>query len=155
MIVVGDKNVEVAGVEMQDPLGHSSLAIVMRYAHLSQEHLRSPVSRLERMLTPAEPAVPAHDFVPAVENPLDVDASSTVHQTQVDHEDVKHELSVDLLEEAPDFVYRGPTATAPRQCMSGAPYARRAARRRTTGASRYPSCPQLPRPSLTRLLPKL
>jgi len=50
--------------ELKDLLGHSSLAMVMRYAHLSPEHLRSAVSRLEGMLTPADPAVPEIDLVP-------------------------------------------------------------------------------------------
>jgi integrase len=49
--------------ELKDLLGHSSLAMVMRYAHLSPEHLRSAVSRLEGVLTPAEPAVPEYDLV--------------------------------------------------------------------------------------------
>ena len=37
--------------ELKDLLGHSSLAMVMRYAHLSPEHLRSAVGRLSGMLT--------------------------------------------------------------------------------------------------------
>jgi integrase len=36
--------------ELKDLLGHSSLAMVMRYAHLSPEHLRSAVGRLDGML---------------------------------------------------------------------------------------------------------
>ena len=50
--------------ELKDLLGHSSLAMVMRYAHLSPEHLCSAVSRLEGMLTQADPAVPKLDLVP-------------------------------------------------------------------------------------------
>jgi len=50
--------------ELKDLLGHSSLAMVMRYAHLSPEHLRSAVSRLEGMLTQADPAVPELNLVP-------------------------------------------------------------------------------------------
>jgi integrase len=37
--------------ELKDLLGHSSLAMVMRYAHLSPEHLRSAVARLDTVLT--------------------------------------------------------------------------------------------------------
>jgi len=33
--------------ELQELLGHASLAMTMRYAHLAPEHLRSAVSRLE------------------------------------------------------------------------------------------------------------
>ena len=38
--------------ELKDLLGHSSLAMMMRYAHLSPEHLRSAVARLDTVLTP-------------------------------------------------------------------------------------------------------
>src|SRR5262245_2069192 len=44
----------VAFKELQELLGHSSLAMTMRYAHLAQEHLRTAVSRLEG-LTSIEP----------------------------------------------------------------------------------------------------
>jgi integrase len=37
--------------EVKDLLGHSSLAMVMRYAHLSPEHLRTAVGRLDGLLT--------------------------------------------------------------------------------------------------------
>ena len=40
--------------ELQELLGHSSLAMTMRYAHLAPEHLRTAVSRLEG-LTSTEP----------------------------------------------------------------------------------------------------
>ncbi len=40
--------------ELQELLGHSSLAMTMRYAHLAPEHLRTAVGRLEG-LTNAEP----------------------------------------------------------------------------------------------------
>jgi integrase len=40
--------------ELQELLGHSSLAIPMRYAHLAPEHLRTAVSRLEG-LTSTQP----------------------------------------------------------------------------------------------------
>ncbi len=41
--------------ELQELLGHASLAMTMRYAHLAPEHLRTAVSRLEG-LTSREPA---------------------------------------------------------------------------------------------------
>jgi integrase len=44
----------VALKELQELLGHSSLAMTMRYAHLAPEHLRTAVSRLEG-LTSLEP----------------------------------------------------------------------------------------------------
>src|SRR5262249_41517065 len=36
--------------EVKDLLGHASLAMVMRYAHLSPEHLRKAVARLDGLL---------------------------------------------------------------------------------------------------------
>lgn len=39
--------------EVKDLLGHSTLAMVMRYAHLAPEHLRSAVSRLDNVMVPA------------------------------------------------------------------------------------------------------
>jgi integrase len=36
--------------ELKDLLGHSSLAMVLRYAHLAPEHLRSAVSRLDDVM---------------------------------------------------------------------------------------------------------
>ncbi len=39
--------------ELKDLLGHSSLAMVMRYAHLAPEQLRSAVSRLDDVLVPS------------------------------------------------------------------------------------------------------
>jgi site-specific recombinase XerD len=41
--------------ELQELLGHSSLAMTMRYAHLAPERLRSAVTRLEG-LTSGKPA---------------------------------------------------------------------------------------------------
>jgi integrase len=39
--------------ELQKLLGHATLAMTMRYAHLAPKHLRSAVSRLDNVLTPA------------------------------------------------------------------------------------------------------
>jgi integrase len=39
--------------EVKDLLGHATLAMVMRYAHLAPEHLRVAVSRLDQVLVPA------------------------------------------------------------------------------------------------------
>ena len=41
-------------MELQELLGHASLAMTMRYAHLAPEHLRTAVSRLEG-LTSTQP----------------------------------------------------------------------------------------------------
>jgi integrase len=49
--------------EVKDLLGHSSLAMVMRYAHLSPEHLRKAVGRLDGLLTTAPSS--AHETNPA------------------------------------------------------------------------------------------
>lgn len=50
--------------EVEDLLGHSSLAMVMRYAHLAPEHLRGAVARLDAALTLANPAqASAHEPV--------------------------------------------------------------------------------------------
>jgi integrase len=40
--------------ELKDLLGHSSLAMVMRYAHLAPEHLRSAVARLDNVIAATE-----------------------------------------------------------------------------------------------------
>jgi len=42
--------------ELKDLLGHSSLAMVLRYAHLAPEHLRSAVSRLDDVMARAQGA---------------------------------------------------------------------------------------------------
>lgn len=39
--------------ELQKLLGHATLAMTMRYAHLAPEHLRAAVSRLDDVLAPA------------------------------------------------------------------------------------------------------
>lgn len=49
--------------ELKDLLGHSSLAMVMRYAHLSPEHLRSAVGRLSGMLAPPATVADSEDAV--------------------------------------------------------------------------------------------
>ena len=41
--------------ELQELLGHASLAMTMRYAHLAPEHLRTAVSRLEGLTNCARP----------------------------------------------------------------------------------------------------
>jgi hypothetical protein len=41
--------------ELQELLGHASMAMTMRYAHLAPEHLRTAVTRLEG-LTGFQPA---------------------------------------------------------------------------------------------------
>ena len=42
--------------ELQELLGHSTLAMTMRYAHLAPEHLRSAVSRLAGLTSGQVPA---------------------------------------------------------------------------------------------------
>ena len=38
--------------ELKELLGHSSLTMVKRYAHLAPEHLRSAAAALDNVLTP-------------------------------------------------------------------------------------------------------
>jgi integrase len=45
--------------ELQELLGHASLAMTMRYAHLAPEHLRIAVSRLEGLTGPQPASVSA------------------------------------------------------------------------------------------------
>jgi len=53
--------------EVKDLLGHSTLAMVMRYAYLSPEHLRSAVARLDTALPTASSAqVSAQEVVAAL-----------------------------------------------------------------------------------------
>ena len=39
-----------ASPELKDLLGHATLAMVMRYAHLAPEHLRAAVARLDDVM---------------------------------------------------------------------------------------------------------
>jgi len=48
--------------EVKDLLGHSTLAMVMRYAHLSPEHLRKAVGRLDGLLTTASSSAHGANF---------------------------------------------------------------------------------------------
>src|SRR5207248_5472539 len=41
--------------ELQELLGHASLTMTMRYAHLAPEHLRTAVGHIEGLASPAEP----------------------------------------------------------------------------------------------------
>lgn len=45
------------------------------------------------------------EWLAAVEDPLVAGAASTLHRTELDHKDAEHDLSVDLLEEASNFVF--------------------------------------------------
>jgi integrase len=45
--------------ELQELLGHASLTMTMRYAHLAPEHLRTAVSRLEGLASPQPASVSA------------------------------------------------------------------------------------------------
>jgi hypothetical protein len=45
--------------ELQELLGHASLAMTMRYAHLAPEHLRSAVSRLEGFTSSSQTTCPS------------------------------------------------------------------------------------------------
>ncbi|PYN39859.1 MAG: integrase [Candidatus Rokuibacteriota bacterium] len=47
--------------ELQELLGHSSLAMTMRYAHLAPEHLRAAVSRLEGLTNSQRAETPTQE----------------------------------------------------------------------------------------------
>ena len=47
--------------ELQELLGHSSLAMTMRYAHLAPEHLRAAVSRLEGLTNSQRAEMPTQE----------------------------------------------------------------------------------------------
>jgi integrase len=68
--------------ELKDLLGHSSLAMVMRYAHLSPEHLRSAVGRLSGMLTTAGVAVVSE--LSAQNQPIDAAAGHLVYSNSAE-----------------------------------------------------------------------
>lgn len=44
------------GREVKELLGHSDIAITMRYAHLAPDHLRAAVASLDGILTAPTPA---------------------------------------------------------------------------------------------------
>jgi hypothetical protein len=46
--------------ELQELLGHASLAMTMRYAHLAPEHLRTAVNRLEDLASSEPASASAH-----------------------------------------------------------------------------------------------
>jgi hypothetical protein len=45
--------------ELKELLGHSTLTMVKRYAHLAPEHLRAAAAALDGVLAPATAAVPS------------------------------------------------------------------------------------------------
>ena len=51
----------VSPKELQELLGHSSLAMTMRYAHLAPEHLRAAVSRLEGLTNSQRAETPTQE----------------------------------------------------------------------------------------------
>jgi hypothetical protein len=42
--------------EVQEALGHQTIAMTMRYAHLAPDHLRAAVSSLDNILPPTDQA---------------------------------------------------------------------------------------------------
>jgi hypothetical protein len=54
--------------EVKDFLGHKSIVMTLRYAHLAPENLRTAASSLDGVLAPSTPAAhePAPDMVPLV-----------------------------------------------------------------------------------------
>lgn len=45
--------------ELKEVVGHSTLTMVRRYAHLAPEHLRAAAAALDGVLTPASATVPS------------------------------------------------------------------------------------------------
>jgi hypothetical protein len=45
--------------ELKELLGHSTLTMVRRYAHLAPEHLRAAAAALDGVLTPASATAPS------------------------------------------------------------------------------------------------
>ncbi len=53
---------------LKEILGHATLAMTMRYAHLAPEHLRSEITKTERPVEPRSGTRDAQDLVNAEEN---------------------------------------------------------------------------------------
>ena len=61
---------------MKDLLGHSSLTMVLRYAHLAPEHLRRAVSRLDGLLATPPPASVNETASPSAQESVGVEVPS-------------------------------------------------------------------------------